>query len=77
MRYHWYLGNVAAAINNRSLDFPPSRNVLFFISSGYKVATAARARIHSASPDHTSALFMLETAASMYSWGRDARHRWL
>ena len=36
--YHWYLWNVAAAINNRSLDFP-FRECLFFISSGYRVAT--------------------------------------
>ena len=46
--------------------------LVFFISSGYRVATAARARIHSASPDQTSALFMLVTAASMCSWSSDA-----
>ena len=71
---HCYLGNVAAAINNRSLDFP-FRECLFFISSGCKVATTARARIHSASPDHSS-LFMLVTAASISSRGSDARQRW-
>ena len=55
----------------------PSGNACFFFnSSGNRVATAARARVHSASPDQTSALFMLVTAASMCSWGNDARHRW-
>ena len=56
---HSHLWNVAAAINNRSLDFLPFRECLFFISSGYRVATAARARIHSASPNQTSTLFIL------------------
>ena len=71
-KYHWYLWNVAAAINNRSLYFP-YRECLFFISSGYRVATAAKAGIHSASPDQTSALLMPVTAASMCSRGSDAR----
>ena len=67
--------NVAAANDNRSLyfSFP---ECLCFIPSGNRVATAARARIHSASPDQTSVLFMLVTAASMCSRGSDARHRW-
>ena len=41
-KYHWYLWIFAAAINNRSLDFP-FQECLFFISSVYRVATAARA----------------------------------
>ena len=40
-KYRWYLWNVAAAINNRSLDVP-FQECLFFTSSGYRVATAAR-----------------------------------
>ena len=40
-----------------------------------RVATAAKARIHSASPDQTLALFMLVTAASMCSRCSDARLR--
>ena len=50
--------------------------LVFFVSSGCRVATAARARIHSASPDQTSALFMLVTVASVCSRDSDARHRW-
>ena len=46
---------------------PPSTTAAW---TGFRVATAARARIHSASPDQTSALFMLVTAASMCSWGQ-------
>ena len=46
------------AINNRSLDFS-FQECVFFFCLGDRVATADRARIHSASPDQTSALFML------------------
>ena len=66
--------NVAAATHNRSLDLP-FWECLFFISSGFRVATAARARIHSASPDQTSALFMQVTAASVCSRAV-TRHSW-
>ena len=72
--YCWYHWNVAAAINNRSLDFP-FRECLFFIPSGNSVATAAGARIPSASPDQTSALFMLVTAASRCSQMVVEEHR--
>ena len=67
-KYHWYFWNVAAAVDNRSLVFP-FRECLFF--SSFRGTESRRAWIHSASPDQTSALFVLVTAASMCSRGSD------
>ena len=42
LKNHWYLWNVAAAINNCSLVFP-FLECLFFISSGYRVGSTRQA----------------------------------
>ena len=60
--------NVLAAVSSQSLDLP--------FRECFRVTTAARARIHSASPNHASALSTLATAASMCSQGSEARQRW-
>ena len=74
-KYHWLPLERRSRHQPTTADFP-FQECLFFISSGYRVATAARARIHYGKPDQTSALFLLVTAASMCSRGSDARHRW-
>ena len=53
----------------------PLPGVLVF-SSPQGAKSQRRHQIHSASPDHASARFMLVTAASICSQGSDARQRW-